>query len=357
MADGLSEALTRQGFAGEGVGIVDNPAWFLDRLDFRRGVATFTRATRGQLSDTVFLDHRWARGDAPQRTIAIDALGAFGGDDRPALIWHSAFCCSTLIASLLDVPGVSLSLKEPVALVDLADARRAGAPAADDRLVSAVFAQLARPRAAGERVIVKPSNGANVLVSADTGGPALLLYSSCREFILSVVGGGPLAGGGEERRRFARVLLTDRAIAVRPTVPWRPVDLSMMTDLQIAALLWHAQVSEFRAVARKRGPARARSLDCAAFLASPGPTLAALDGFLGLGLGTEGVATVMTSDKLGRYAKSPSTPFSTDQRRRELEMAAAPLGSALDAVVAWSYQVCPGTPPGDPIGSPLIGAA
>ena len=337
--------------------LLEDPAWFLERVVVQLDKAVFRRATRQSVSEAVFLDHRWANDDAPTATLPLGALRACAGWEPPAMIWHSAFCCSTLITDLLDAQGVCLALKEPGVLVDLAAARRAGAPAADDQMCRAVLGRLARSPSAGERVVIKPSNGANALIAVDSGGPALFLYSSCRDFVTSVVAGLPAHAGGEERRRFARALMLDRATSLRPSIPWRLHDLAVMTDLQVAALLWHAQVMEFRAAARQRGAGRARSLDCAAFLADPGRTLAAIDDFMGLGLGAAHIEAALGGEKLGRHAKTRDSAFNPSRRDQQMAAAAESIGPVLDGVVAWSYQVCPATPPGDPVGAPLLGPA
>ena len=334
--------------------ILNAPTWFLDRVIVQLDAAVLKPTTRQSLSEGIFLDHRWQQDGGPNATIPLGALRDFPGRERPAMIWHTAFCCSTLIAELLDAPGACLALKEPGVLLDVAAARRAGAPAADDRLIRAVFAKLAGSPTAGERVVIKPSNGANSLLSVDTGGQALMLFAKCRDFVLSVIAGLPAHAGGEDRRRFARTLMLDRATSARPNTPWRPHDLSVMTDLQIAALLWHAQVMEFRAAARQRGPSRVRSLDCADFLADPHRTLTAIDDFLGLGLGPERVAAAASGEKLARHAKTPGVAFNAARREQDMAAAAAAIGPVLDAVVEWSYQVCPATPPGDPVGAPLL---
>ena len=337
--------------------IVGDSGWFLDRIVPQLDIAVLKPTTRQAIARGIFLDHRWTQDGAPTAQIPLGALRDYAGRDRPAMIWHTAYCCSTLVADLLDAPGACLALREPGALLDLAAARRAGAPCADDRLIRAVFSRLARSPDAAERVVIKPSNGANALIGVDMGGQALMLYSSCRDFVVSVVAGVPPHEGGEDRRRFARTLMLDRATSERPNVPWRPLDLSVMTDLQIAALLWHAQVMEFRAVARQRGPGRVRSLDCADFLADPRRALTAIDAFMGLGLGADRVDAAVSGEKLARHAKTPALAFSPTRRDQDLRAAAAAIGPALDAVVAWSFRVCPATPPGDPVGAPLLATA
>jgi hypothetical protein len=330
------------------LGVLDDPAWFLDRLDFQRDIAVLTRTDRKALSDAVFLDERRPPSAGEQHWLPLSDLRAFQASNAPpAMIWHTAFCCSTLIASCLDAPGICLSLKEPLALVHLSGARRRGLPAADDRLSAAVLSHLGREFRPGERVVIKPSNGANALLGgADAAGPTLLLYSTCRDFVLSVIGGGPSQGGGEGRRFTARSLLAERMTMGRPSLRWRAEELCQMTDLQVAALLWHVQVGEFRAVARALGAARVRSLNCDHFLASPAQAL---------GLGSKRTTAIAAGPKMTHYAKQSTTRFEASDRRRQFDAIEAELGPTLDALVEWSYRFCPETPPGDPVGSPLMG--
>ena len=338
------------GSANPAADIFGDPAWFLDRLDFDRDAAILTRATRETLSDAIFLDARWDRRGMERRTVPLSRLRAYVGPAAPpAVIWHGAFCCSTLIASCLDAPGTCLALKEPMALVDLNRARREGRDAADRRLGAAALSHLGRGFAKAERVVLKPSNGAAALLpdAAAIGAPMLLLYSNCRDFILSV------AGGGEDRRAFARALMAERVLGQR-SPRWRPEDLFSISDLQVAALLWHTQVGEFRAVARTVGLGQARSLDCDRFLAEPGRALNGIDQFLGLGLGSSRISAIVNGPKLKRYAKQPAMAFDAASRTAEFSVLVAKLGPALDALVDWSYAVCPETPRDDPIGAPLM---
>jgi len=74
-------------------------------------------------------------------------------------IFHSAYCCSTMMARAFDIPGVSMGLKEPVILNDMVGWRRRGA---DNQKLMAVLDKslelLARPMGDDRAVIIKPSN-------------------------------------------------------------------------------------------------------------------------------------------------------------------------------------------------------
>jgi hypothetical protein len=189
--------------------------------------------------------------------------------------------------------------------------------------------------------------------AAAAGAPTLLLYSSCRDFVLAIASGGPAPGGSEIRRRFVRGLLTERLRTGWIAPRWRQANFAHLTDLQLAALIWHIQMAEFRAIVAAPAPG-VRSLDCEAFLTDPARALAALDALFGLNLGAARVEAIVHGPALQRYAKGPSASYSALQRRATLSAAEAALGDELDALVAWSYEICPETPRGDPVGAPLL---
>lgn len=341
----------RRGADSDDFDILRDPAWFLHRLDVDQAAAIFIRTDRAVLSDAAFLDPSWDREQHLQRFVPLAALKGFqSARPAPAMLWHSGFCCSTLIAGCLDTPGTCLAVREPAALPDLDRAWRRHHDLLDEGMIGAVVGLLGRGFTPGERVAIKPSNGANALLSpvAAAGGQHVLVHSSCRDFLLAV------ASGGEARRRLVRALLNERVTAGRPGVRWRPEELSAATDLQAAALLWHAQMAEFRAVARAQGRGRARSLDCEVFLAEPRRALQALDSFLGLGLGSARVEAIANGPKLCRHARQPNRAFGAEQRREGLRAVEAELGEHLDELVAWSHRACPETPQGDPVGAPLL---
>jgi hypothetical protein len=331
--------------------LLSRPEWLLDDLDLAAGVATFTEVDRTVIERQVFLDD-WDRAGRVRRTLPLTALAEAKSPPRPAaFIWHTAFCCSTLLADCLDTPGVALALKEPWVLAKLADGRRTGTAAGD--LTRHVLALLGRGFEPSERVMIKPSNGTNTLLGTDRiGAPALLLYASCRDFLAAVASGGPVIGGGELRKGFVRALLSQRALSHTPLMRWSAEALCGLTDLQAAAILWHVQVGEFRAYAGAGGT-RVRSLDCARFLTDPADTLINVDALFELGAPAARWRDVAAGPKMRRYAKKPDQPFDAARRQAVFEQVNRAFGRTLDAIVDWSFQMCPETPLGDPVGAPL----
>ncbi len=304
--------------------------WFPHQLDFDRDRAIFTRTNREALSVQAMLDARWDRSRAAGLGLPIEALADPPEPERsPGFIWHTAFCCSTLIADCLDWPTVSLALKEPLALVDLASARRTGRAPSDDRIARGLTRLLGRAFHPGERVLIKPSNDVNTMIDslADGSGPILLLHSSLRRFLLST------ARGGDERSRFTRALLMKRAAL--PGARFGAADVALLSDLRVAAVLWCVQMEEFRIVAHRLGPQRTRFLDCDVFLRDPEATLAQLDAFFELGLGPDRVAEVVRGPKLKRHAKTPSLRFDVARERDEQAKLRSVRGGEIDAAEAW----------------------
>jgi hypothetical protein len=247
------------------------------------------------------------------------------------MIWHSAFCCSTLIAACLDKPGKALALKEPIALVGLAQPL-AGTAAPHPRLARGAVRLLGRAFEGRERVVIKPSNAANGLIdaAAPVAGPMLFLHSNLRWFLLSVV------RGGEQRRAWVRPLLAQRLNDEEARRVG--LDPALLTDLAAAALLWRLQMAEFEVAVARYGPTRARLLDCETFLAAPERTLGELDGFFELGLGEAHVVETVRGPAFFRHAKNPRAAFDLNRHRRDLALAEQGLGQDLGLIMDWSAQ-------------------
>lgn len=308
-------------------------------------MARFVHAGRERLSAEPFLDPKWDRSGLPAAEIAWSALPAPRERPRLGLIWHSSFCCSTLIAGLLDQPGRCLALKEPRVLVDLADLRRRGDLARTPELTARVLGLLARRFAPDEQILVKPSNGANALIlraAAQADGPILLLHSPCADFVVSV------AKAGEPVRAYVRTLMLT-LLADQPQGGRIPVaELARLTDLQVAALAWQMQMAALDRAAKALGD-RCRSLDSTLFRSRPQPTLAALGALFGVGLDPASASAALERDSKSGDAFDPG------QRAAQARAAVAALGADLDQLVDWSFRVAGWAEPEAALPQPLLG--
>jgi hypothetical protein len=335
--------------------LLGNPQWFPERLDVASANFSFVKADFANLASQAFLDHRWNRSGLEHRSASASSLLSMLPQDRPKLnfIWHTGFCCSTLLAKALNGPSNNLSLCEPQVLVNAAEAKRAGLfvrrPASKD-IPKLIFHLLARKMSPELAVTVKPAPAANVLLrdaATQTAGAMLFLYSDCRSFLIST------AKLGEEGRKYARrmflALLGDGH--AQATLP--PAQLLSMSDLELAALLWHMQIAEFLRNWPLVQP-RARSLDCDAFLTNPLETLTQVSDFFSLHVGSEKLAEAVSGPLFRQNAKDPSSSLDFRMRREQNDAIAGQLGPDLDRIVSRSYEICLSTSRRAPLPNPLI---
>lgn len=250
-------------------------------------------------------------------------------------IFHTGFCCSTLLTRALDIEGVSMGLKEPAVLAAFADyfstARRSpGAHAA----IGVALDLLSRPLAAGETQFVKPSIVANHIIpqmlSARRDSKAVVLYSNLDSFLRAIARRG-LEGRTLARqifRQFSGVIPLDTGIA--------DGDMLLLTDLQVAGLAWLMQAGFMQSIAQRFGPARVRVLNSETFLADKAGVLTALAGFFGLPGASTRWAGVAESPVFSEHAKEYGRAFDASARQAQYAAAGAAHAEELGMAKDWA---------------------
>ena len=333
--------------------LIHDARWFPLDFDPQTATVEFVAADWNTLATQPFLDMRWGVRGARRERAAAGALGAEIAKASAPLnfLWHTGFCCSTLLARALTCRQHNLSLCEPKILVDLADAKRAGFFQLDRNIahLPRTVLQLLARQQDGANVTLKPAPAANYLLLEairHSEGRMLFLFSDCRSFVISIV------RLGEDGRRYVRQLFATLLRNGRLGEEWTGPKLWDLSDLQAAAFVWHLQIEEFLRHWNLLGD-RARSLDCDALLDAPRETLEALNGFFGLDLGEEHIADVVDGPLFHYQAKRPGVAFDAGRRRAEYDAIAQRLGADLDRAIAWSYDARPSTPRGAPLPQPL----
>ncbi len=325
------------------------PDWLAHRYDPAKDTVHFIQVDRETRVRIPFLTdadigerqpHVLRRADAPVTS----------GTAPVRYIFHSAFCCSTLLANAYNRPGLGFSLKEPTILQDLVGWRYQGAaPAQIGAVLGDAVRLLARPFEQGEVCVIKPSNVVNGFAPALVGGrddvKALLLFAPLRIYI------GSIARKGLTGRLWVRDLLAKQLQEQFVDLGFTAHDYFRQTDLQVAAVGWLAQHAMFARLATAM-PDRVRTLDSEALLAKPGDALTALDALFGVSDTAEGRAAVITRVFL-RNSKT-GDKFDASNRQADQTASLAAYNDEIEKVVIWAEKVADGAGISMTLPSPLL---
>jgi hypothetical protein len=333
--------------------LLEDSEWFPTGLSQDYRTVLFGRTTRDALANEAFLDQRMSDAVTDVQQHPVDAINAtqdLAAYEPPAFIFHSAFCCSTLLARALDIPGQCLSLKEPDVLMGAANALRMQEDAAaNTALVRSITGLLSRRFDAAESILIKPTNSANNLLPhmADLGSKVLILYGDLRSFLVSVLKKGE-ACKSFVRTQYNIFALDDPGVA---TIPARQA--MTFTDLQVAALVWRHQLESFQRELLARPDSNIASLDFRSLVEHPAATLEAVARHLGLSHERSQLDDIANGPVFSRNAKFGDEAYDAGQRARDEASVAEQHAEALDQVEQWAQSLSLGTAFDLPLAKPL----
>lgn len=333
--------------------MLDTPCWFPATLssDFRS--LKLAQLSRETLSEEAFLDHRMSHAVSSWESAPVSELirhTANLDSPPPAFIFHSAFCCSTLMARALDLPGRSVALKEPDVLMGLANALRVAGPSTDkEKLTTAIFGLLARRFDVNESILVKPTNAANNLLqpAIKYGAPVLILYGDLQSFLVSVLKKGE-ACKAFVRNQYNIFKLDPGGLA---SIPDRQA--MTFTDLQVAALVWRHQLELFGSIVSTCSANQVATLDFRTLIDDPAATLFAVARHLRLPLDRQTLDAVAVGPVFKRDSKFADRPYDTDQRASDAESVQLRYAEALEQIENWAQQLDLGSSVSLPLGNRL----
>lgn len=320
------------------LGYVRDPEWLPYDYDVRADTLVFAHLPRETQRRAVFLDPRFlARAPksepAPSAALPADAIAEQSG--KIHFIFHTAFCCSTLLARALDIPGVSMGVKEPSVLV--AFARHFGTGRRTPGALSAFSTTLdllSRPLTPGETQIIKPSNTTNHIIPtvlhSRPDAKALILYSSLDAFLRAI------ARRGLDGREFARQVFSQSALAIPLEEDLSSQQLFLQTDLQIAARAWLMQTTFIAQIAERFGPKRVRTLNSDTMLINKAGTLERLAHFFDLPLTEKAIAGIADGPVFREHSKHPALAFDTAAHQAQHDEAGLRYFEEVNAVRAWA---------------------
>lgn len=324
--------------------LATRPEYFLYGLDLSLRECEFLRLDPGAYRDSAFLDHRLRSERHEPLRAPLDAMSSLtaGPERRQPIgyIFHTSFCCSTLISRCLDMEGASCGLREPPVLMQMANEKRmAAASSGWQGALDTALALLGKCRAPGEALVIKPTNAANnlaedVLHMPGTGG-TLLLYSNLKYFLVSIL------KKGEAGRAFVRMLFGVIRADSERTRSLDPEALSRLTDLQIAAFAWYAQMDAYLRLLEQFPERRIATLDCDVFLADPLTTLVKLCTLFGIEADEDRLAQIVAGPLFSKSSKNAADDYDAAVREAEYKAVLEENRAAVEATLAWSVRLRP----------------
>lgn len=318
--------------------IARDAEWLAHRYDPAQDAVHFLQVSRAVHRASVFLTEEHLPDDLEPLVLPRRAIMAAAPPAAPLhFVFHSAFCCSTLVARAFDRPGWAMGLKEPTILNDLIGWRRRGYRGPDlASVLNDVLTLLACPFAPNEAVIVKPSNAINALaapiLTLRPEACAILLYAPLRTYL------GSVAKKGIDGRLWVRVLLLGLLDDRLVDLGFAPRDYLGLTDLQVAAVGWLAQQALFARLVEQFGGDRVRTLDSEQLTADPAGTMRRLAMLFGLPLDDATLDAIVTGPAFTRHSKLEAD-FGIAERAEEHREAADTHADEIDKVLVWAHAV------------------
>lgn len=290
---------------------------------------------RERHAELMFLSDEHFKGQFQKTTQAASDVAALAGEAPQTpmhFIFHTSFCCSTLMLKALDLPGRAFGLKEPDILINLANRSVRSDDLPNRERLRLVLTLLARPFESGEAIIVKPTNFANRLalpvLEARPESRAVLLYSDVRTLLTSLLKRGMWG------RIWGRRLFWSAGSWTSLALGYDAEQTFILTDLQALALAWLMQVHHFGELARRMED-RVMIVDSADFLADPARTLGGVACLFGLGIDEDAIHAGVNGPIFARHSKFSNRGYGRAERAADQGAAESAHQEELDMVVTW----------------------
>lgn len=314
------------------------PEWLAHRYDAVGDRFHFVEVPRERHREIPFLTDEYLPGAQSPVVLGRSAALAAAAPAAPLhYIFHSAFCCSTLLVRALDREATAMGLSEPVFLNDIISWRHRGP--VDGARVAMVLDQglslLARPWQAGEAVIIKPSNLVNPLAPAMLGmkpqSKALLLHAPLQDFL------GSIARKGLWGRLWVRDLFVKLGREGLLDFGIQGEELLKLTDIQVAAICWLGQHRQFAQLAQQFA-GRVRTLDSSLLMSRPAEAISAVGAHYNLELAPADIDAIVNGPAFTRNSKTGDS-FSAAQRSADRDAGLRAHADEVEKVTIWANEL------------------
>ncbi len=303
----------------------------------------FIKSNKKELCSTSFLDHRFATSNRVFIKIPIEQYLEWNQSNHHSIqhinyIFHTSFCCSTLLSRCLSINGQGLALKEPHALMTLANFKRQASNQHRVKSLLSISLQLLGRRFDNEEsILIKPTNTANNLIgdilTQENTGSIIFLFSDLKSFLISII------KKGEECRSFVRRvfnIITMDSILLNTLEPRQLMELS---DLQIASIVWRLQIHEFLKYKETQHKKSILLVNCDYLLMQPQLALAETAKHFSYNLNLIKINDLIESPTFLRNSKYSDRSYDSQIRSKENENIYLAHTKSIEYAMQWSLKL------------------
>ena len=330
--------------------VVADHQWLPHHINAELDEMQFVRLDRDAHRTVTFLEEKYLAVDVERANFPLAAVAA-ASEQVPLrnvrFVFHSSLALSTLTARLFDLPGIAMSLREPIVLNELASLARRGRNIMPVlRLVMRLFG---RPFYEGEIVVIKPGNTANILIpelmTMMPDARALFMHAPLIDFLGSVARRG-MWGRVVYRRLFA-LLHRDGHL----DAGFSDEDIFEQTDLQIAAMAWLNHQAQFAHCLDEPFAERIRTIDAATFLSRRHDVVAAIADHFGISVDVD---ALLAGPVFAEHSKELGRSFDFGERERENAENLSVHGEEIAMVAEWAEKTFETCGEAMALGHPLV---
>lgn len=332
-------------------GLAASPDVYVQKIDLARGAALLVQLNESAYRAASFLDDRILTPGLNGAWASLESvLGAVGPRvaGKPLhFIFHTGHVGSTLLSRLLDESGCVLSLREPLPVRTLADARDVvGAP---ESLLSP--AELERLERALLEIWSRGYNGTHSVVLKATSsacriGTSLLAHRSSARAVYLNLRAEPylatlLAGKNSSVDLRGHGPVRIRQLQARIEAPLTPLHALSLGEL--AAMSWLAETCNQHDAVDQAG-SRVLAIDFDELLGDVAGSVRRVAEHFQLPLESGWLTSIARSPVLTRYSKSPDFEYSPQLRRELLKESRRANAAQIAAGLRWLEKLAESQP-------------
>ncbi|RDH81014.1 MAG: hypothetical protein DIZ80_12890 [endosymbiont of Galathealinum brachiosum] len=322
------------------------PENYFHKFDLRNNQVSFLKMDRDSFKKSPFLDHRIQCASITSTSIdltdsCIESLFSTNHHYTCNFIFHTAYCCSTLLSRAVDISNKTMVYREPVTLHQLAVMQRRKEEFPEqhinswDKYFHFTLKMLSKTWSKNEISIIKPTDSCNNIIpqimTVSENSKAILLYSKLKDFIASNL-------KSEGRRKFLKNFVMRSTRDAKKYSIFNSINPETLDDAKSATFVWMVSIMLYLDAIDKS--AHCKTLDAEKLLDDPFNKLKLVSKHLRINLTDNEIEDILSSPSWNKHAKNTNdVTYSNADRQKEKINVLKQNANQVEEAIKWSQSI------------------